>query len=633
MSTATRMPRILCFGQGYACQFAGWVLARSGADVELVLEQGTPPQWTSRLAGVDICITDDLHALNDVLGGTDPWPDELRALTLVEIGWPGSLDDANARIAALSGIGAVIGETDGPGLAPPGRMLEALVGLQAATGGLAGWLGAQRDGLGEHVHVDPIACMAVLSGVNAIQFLDYGLRWRRSGRSASGSGGPFPFRMFRCLDGWVVAICRSRGDWKSLLAMLGDPDWSRRPEYADPLAIARHHADEVAGFITDDLCRRPVADVVDVARRHRVPLAPVRTTAQALADHRLFVAPGRPDPIAPVTITYPSGGPTSTLWQPRSREPPPPGARAPLDGLRVLDLGWVWAAPVGTAWLADLGADVVRVESLDRLDLSRRRGLEFPAERKATRPALPGHERAWLFNAANRNKRSLRLELKEAADRDCFLDLVACADVVVESFSAGVLERLGIAPDVLLEVNPHLLVLSMGGEAIDAEYISRSYAPMLSALAGVESQVVDTAGEPLGLLNWGVADPNAGCWGSFSVVAALARREAGSHIVLSQLRALGNTCVDSYRGNTSGVVALEEPEEVTQDHLVGMATGTLGDVYRTVVVRDWTPEAGERRSMGAPWRFRRMPVGVRAGAPLLGTTTAAELRDAWSVRE
>jgi len=602
-------PRILALGTGYACRFAADTLRQAGFPVESQEKFG-------ELADFDVCLTDDAEPLAPLLGGDEPWPAALRGLTLVELGWPAALPDANARIAELSGIGAVIGEPDGPGLAPPGRMLEAIAGLQAATAALAGWLGARRDGVGEHVVVDPVACLAGMSGVNAIQFLNYGRAWRRSGPSASGSGGPFPFRMFRCSDGWVVVICRARVEWEAFLALLGDPPWAGQPEFADQIVIAAEHADEVAALITEILCERTVEDVVAAGREFRVPIAPLRTAEEARADPRLLTGT---DPVPAVTVDRPAPRPCS--WIPR--------AGGPLAGLRVLDLGWVWAAPVASAWLADLGADVVKVESLDRLDVGRRRGVDFPAGLPSDRATLPGYERAWLYNAANRNKRGIRLELKDPADHARFLALVADADVVVESFATGVLERLDLAPDKLLAANPALVLLSMGGRTIDGEYLARSYAPMLTALAGLEAAVTDRTGAPLGLLNWGVADPNAGAWATFAVVAALAADRGGSHLLLSQLRALVNTCASHYRGTDPAPAELPDAEEVTLAHLAGTAPGPLGDLYRSVLVRGWSPEFGERLAFTSPWRFRRMPVGVRSAAPLFASTPVDQVLAEW----
>lgn len=638
-------PQILCVGRGYALRFAAWVLTRAGFDVTTVQRAGEENGETFPLPGpavvvsddklmallvpVDVCLTDSSMIADALSGGADsglPWPSEVVGLALVEIGWPAANDDANTEIALWSGVGAVIGEQDGPGIAPPGRMLEALVGLNAATAGLAAWLGSRRDGLGEHVRLDPVDCIAGISGVQAMQFLNYRRRWVRSGRTASGSGGPYPFRMFQCADGWVVVICRSILEWNSFLDLLGNPEWSRRPEFADPLVIAAEYADEVTALVTDLLSSRTVEEVVAQARVHRVPLAPLRSTAEALADPLLF-ADGK-EPLPAVAIERADLLPCP--WRQRRSVAPTGEAQAPLAGVRVLDLGWVWAAPMACAWLADLGADVVKVESLDRLDLSRRRGLDFPAGTGVEARRLPGYEQPWLFQACNRNKRSIGLDLKAAADRQRFLDLVAGADVVVESFSTGVLERLDLAPDVLLAANPRLLLVSMGGRTIDGRYLGRSYAPMLTALAGIEAQVCDVDGQPLGHLNWGVADPNAGAWATFATVCALARNEGGTHLLVSQLRALVNTCVSGYRGPAAPPTPLADPEEVTVEHLRGAAPGPLGDVYRRVVSRSWAPDAGPRLAFDSPWRFGRMPVGIRRGAPLFGSTSVEAVLHQWT---
>jgi crotonobetainyl-CoA:carnitine CoA-transferase CaiB-like acyl-CoA transferase len=634
----THAPTVVGIARGYAARYALHVLRDLGAEVDELWPVGKPapaqldclthsPRAVDDAAlaaaarDAEVVLTDRL----DLLAACAP---ASHCQVTVELRPPADLDDANVRIARECGIGAVIGEADGPGQAPPGRMLEAIAGLHAVVAALAAWSGARRDGASEHVTVDPVDCLAAVSGVNAIQFLNYGRPWRRSGASASGSGGPYPFRLFPCADGWIVAICRSRLEWASFLDLLGNPPWASYPAYQDPLEIASSHADAVTELVTACLSSRTVEEVVSDARRHRVPLAPMRSVADAVADPRLFHAgdPARPRPPFEVMEVSPRPSP----WHPRRKREAASGRRpGPLAGVRVLDLGWVWAAPVAAAWLADLGADVVKVESLERLDVARRRGIEFPVGDEGE-AALPGYERAWVFNAVNRNKRSIHLELKGEDDRGRFLELVAASDVVLESFSTGVLERLDLGPDVLFKANPALLLASMGGRTVDGEYVARSYAPMLSALAGIESQVVNRDGQPLGLLNWGVADPNAGTWAALAVVAALSAGLGGRHLLVSQLRALVNTCVSTYSGYDPATPPLLDPPEVTLDHLTGTVTDRLGDVYRRMVHRAVTPETGERVSFQPPWRFRQMAVEVRRGAPLLGSTPVDEVLEGWS---
>ncbi|MCV7182968.1 CaiB/BaiF CoA transferase family protein [Mycolicibacterium murale] len=126
----------------------------------------------------------------------------------------------------------------------------------------------------------------------------------------------------------------------------------------------------------------------------------------------------------------------------------------PLHGVKVVDLTHALAGPYTTMLLADLGADVLKVES-PAGDLSRRAGPFHPDD--ATR-AFGGY-----FQSVNRGKRSIVLDLKTAADAAVFRSLAAEADVVVENFSAGVMERLGLSYEVLRDDNPRLIYATVRG--------------------------------------------------------------------------------------------------------------------------------------------------------------------------
>ncbi len=118
----------------------------------------------------------------------------------------------------------------------------------------------------------------------------------------------------------------------------------------------------------------------------------------------------------------------------------------PLAGVRVLDLSRVLAGPYCTLALADMGADVIKIENPDGGDDSR-----------AFSPTQGGH--SVYFLTFNRNKRSLALDLKSAVGRDAFLKLVAKSDVVVENFRTGVMERLGLGYTTLKAIRPSLDLL------------------------------------------------------------------------------------------------------------------------------------------------------------------------------
>lgn len=131
----------------------------------------------------------------------------------------------------------------------------------------------------------------------------------------------------------------------------------------------------------------------------------------------------------------------------------PDAARGPLAGLRVLDLSWQIAGPYCTKLLADYGADVIKIERPGSGDLARQTPPFFQDK--------PDPEGSLLFLYLNSNKRSVVIDLKRDEGRALFLDLARDADVVVESFRPGVLDRLGASYDVLSAHNPRLILCSV----------------------------------------------------------------------------------------------------------------------------------------------------------------------------
>lgn len=139
----------------------------------------------------------------------------------------------------------------------------------------------------------------------------------------------------------------------------------------------------------------------------------------------------------------------------------------PLEGIRVLDLTRLLPGPYATLLLADLGADVVRVEDTGESDFVR--WMPPAYEDKSGGPAVGA-----LFLALNRNKRSVVLDLKKPGGKETFLRLAEKADVVVEGFRPGVMDRLGIGWSVLSKTNPRLTLCSMSGWGQDGPYAQRA---------------------------------------------------------------------------------------------------------------------------------------------------------------
>lgn len=143
----------------------------------------------------------------------------------------------------------------------------------------------------------------------------------------------------------------------------------------------------------------------------------------------------------------------------------------PLSGVRVLDLTRLLPGPMATLHLADMGADVIKVEDTEAGDYARGMGPVREAEQGK------GHVAPLMsdfFRLVNRNKRAMRLDLKQAQGREVFMRLAAKADILVESFRPGVMEKLGIAYGVLAAVSPRLVYCSITGYGQDGPYSQRA---------------------------------------------------------------------------------------------------------------------------------------------------------------
>jgi crotonobetainyl-CoA:carnitine CoA-transferase CaiB-like acyl-CoA transferase len=186
-----------------------------------------------------------------------------------------------------------------------------------------------------------------------------------------------------------------------------------------------------------------------------------------------------------------------------------------LAGIRVLDLTNVLAGPFCAYQLALLGADVVKIEVPDGGDLARQLGAD-PALNKALMGAS--------FLAQNAGKRSVTIDLKSAAGKDVFRRLVRTADVVIENFRPGVMERLGLGYDALREVKPGLVYCAISGFGQDGPLRDNpAYDQIVQGLSGVMSVTGDAASAPL-RVGYPVADTIGGLTAAFAIAAALVRR-------------------------------------------------------------------------------------------------------------
>lgn len=253
----------------------------------------------------------------------------------------------------------------------------------------------------------------------------------------------------------------------------------------------------------------------------------------------------------------------------------------PLEGLRVLDLSRVLAGPYATMLLADLGADVIKVEHPERGDDTRGWG-----------PPFVGGESAY-FLSANRNKRSIGVDLKTKEGLARIKELARSADVLIENMRRGTVEKLSLGHETLRETNPGLVYCSITGFGPGPDEDSPGYDFLIQARGGVMGITGSPEGEPT-KVGVAVADMVCGLYASNAILAALHKRAGtgeGSHVEVplfeTQLSWLGNRAQEYLAtGEDTGRMGNEHPTLVpyqtfeTKDKTIAVAVGNDAQFQR-----------------------------------------------------
>ncbi len=199
-----------------------------------------------------------------------------------------------------------------------------------------------------------------------------------------------------------------------------------------------------------------------------------------------------------------------------------------LDGVRVLDLTRALAGPYCTMMLGDYGADVIKIEMPGAGD-----------DTRGWAPPFIGDQSAY-FLTVNRNKRSITLNLRHPSGKKVFLEMAAGADVVVENFTPGVMERLGIDYEPVKEINPGIVYCSISGFGQTGPYRTKSaYDQIMQGIGGIMG-LTGEPGRPPVKTGIAVTDIGAGMLAAYAVLAALLHREKdrsgeGQYIDVSML--------------------------------------------------------------------------------------------------
>ncbi len=204
-------------------------------------------------------------------------------------------------------------------------------------------------------------------------------------------------------------------------------------------------------------------------------------------------------------------------------------APTPLSGIRVLDLTNVLAGPFACHQLAHMGAEVIKVEAVGRGDLARQLGAD---------PELNSRGMGVSFLAQNAGKKSVALNLKDPRGKDILKALVKTADVLVENFRPGVMDRLGLGPEVLRAENPRLIYCAISGFGQEGPWVDRpAYDQIVQGVSGVMSITGDAESAPL-RVGYPIADTIGGLTAAMAISSALNAPERGCVIDVSMLEAV-----------------------------------------------------------------------------------------------
>ncbi len=490
----------------------------------------TPSQ--ELLAGSDVLLTSGPTAYGTPADLAAAHPD-LVVVSLTPYGLTGPYADRPATefiVQADAGAVAIRGTADRPPFQMGGRIVEWVAGAYAAVATLASVRRLSASGHGDLIDLS-LCEVANLTGNN---FADL---------SANLAGRPPLTKPARTVelpsiepssDGWVGFNTNTREQFDSFCLLIDRPDllegeWWR-------ITTRQERAAEWNAIVREWTTQHSTAEIVEKAALLRIPVAPV-SDGEAVLKIEQAVARGifGRDPTDSFTMPRrswtidgepaPSPQPAPAIGQhdqepPRARATRPvPGAarRAPLEGVKVVDLTAWWAGPSSTGLLAALGADVIHVESAKRMD-----GMRMAAA------MFVGREQWWeysgFFLQANTNKLDVTLDLTDPRGRDLVLRLIEQADLVVENYTPRVIETFGLGWDVIHATNPRAVMVRMPAFGLTGPWRDRpGFAQTMEQITGLAWLTGFADDQPR--IQRGPCDPNGGLHAAFAALVGLERRD------------------------------------------------------------------------------------------------------------
>jgi crotonobetainyl-CoA:carnitine CoA-transferase CaiB-like acyl-CoA transferase len=505
------------------------------------------------------------------------------------------------QAAAGSLIANRTGDPKRSPLSDPLNKPEFIGGVHGAAASLMSVLFRDRTSRAQHVD---IAIQDVLTVATSGQVLGMALDGTAVIAERAGHRVPvfYPWTVLPVADGYMEFITMQDRHWRSFLEEMGDPEWGNDPRFQDMLERVEF-ADELDGLILKAIGDRTRANLWQAFRERKISFQPVHRIDEVIeSDHmkaREFFQEVLDGDSNPITVPGPPYRLSATPWA-IDRKAPSLGehtdsvlagiadtanevrtssqtaakagtdsVRLPLEGVRVLDFGQVWAGPLLALFLADFGAEVIRITS--------------PA-REAVQPGVgaqvfdPADVRA--YDGLYRNRVNLSLDPTTEAGREILDRLVAVSDVVLDNFSPVGRSKLGLDYSRLRQVNPRIIVAALSAAGQSGPWSDvLTYGPALTALYGIKS-LLGYAGESELQEDVADLDPLAATYATVAILASLRAREQTGE----------GQFIDMAQGE-SGIATLVEP--VLEYTMNGRVMGPTGNQHRVMAPHGIYPSAGD----------------------------------------
>ncbi|MGY4258214.1 crotonobetainyl-CoA:carnitine CoA-transferase CaiB-like acyl-CoA transferase [Bradyrhizobium sp. USDA 4516] len=460
----------------------------------------------------------------------------------------------DSTIRALTGLVKLVGPEQGPPMHAPDFQTGILGGLWSFIAAASSVLGRMHDGRGRENHLSLFEASIAVTEYIMFEAFQRGDIMRRIG--VNRFWPTFPVGIYETKQGWLGVTTVTPAQWRAFCEMLGLNELRDDPTLVMGVDRLRHVA-EIEAKILPKLKQRTAQEWFAEGLKRKIPIVPVPEVADLIADEEKRARGA----IVPITIGDETGFSAGTMQRltatpplrggrvpdlgeqqarreaaPRVPAPKPAATdRLPLEGIRVVDFSMGWAGPICTRTLADLGADVIKIEATQYPDWWR------GVDRRPAYVLEQMYEKSVRYCIMNRNKRGITLDLTRSKGLELAKRLLADADLVVDNYSVEVLPKLGLGYDVLSKINPKLVMMSMSAFGAGSVHRDcRAYGSTLEQGSGLPSVVGDPDGPPV-MSHTAFGDAVGGLNGAAAVLTALIHAKLtgqGQFIDLAQIECM-----------------------------------------------------------------------------------------------